>query len=509
MIAYLKDQQIFLDLVSPDIEEALVKQFSIFNPKAIFTTAYEMGQWDGRINKYSRQHKRLAIPFLNELKKFCEVHDYPLDIEDNRTPIKYSLLPKESITDTLLPGIILEDYQSQAILSTYNNEIGIHCHPTGGGKTEIIAGIVASRPDCPTVIIAEEKIVLKQIVQRLQLRKVAEEVGKFFAGKRPSGQTVIVGSIQALRMPSKKERQLEIKRTGADKAWQTRHKNATFLQDALKCCAMILVDECDRCTSDSYDKLFNEYAVNARWRYGFSGTPFDDGRPVQNLILRERLGSIISQSDRLDVQDRGRTIPIEYYMFTTNEDGDKHDKTENNAAIKEHMINNDRLHDLIYKICNHYRNDGTLILVDSIDMGNKLLERIPGSEFIYGNTSDTKRAEVLKRFEERSLNVLIGSKILRRGLDLDGGCENLILCYDGQMQSEFLQRIGRAVRLNKKGYARVFDFMIMSNYYLYKHARERLKSIIQTGYTATVIHKGNIRIKAEDLIKRRWRFPKK
>lgn len=862
MIGYLKGNSIYLDLVSPDIEDALVREFSVFNPKAVFTTAYEMNQWDGRIVRYSRKEKKLALPFLNRLKKFCKIQGYPLDIEDKRGDSKYPLLPKEDVNKNLLPGIELEDYQVDAILSTYDNDVGIHAHSTGAGKclgkgtkilmyngsiknvedivvgdllmgddskprkvlsicngketlyrveqkngidyvvneshilslkytnfklngkfdkrsktcidisvkdylnlsktkkhvlkgykvpvdfdkhdvpfdpyflglwlgdgiasdlqicvgdaddnelhkylddfassinlkcieyphygkgcrnyairlykginndlngycnnplrdkfrnlnlfnnkhvpnifkfnnddvrlsvlagfidsdgeanikkgycsiihrdgqliddicfiarslgfrvskssvkkkctstnfegiytrlnisgnldriptkldrkkfnkrkinkdsliygitlenigygeyygfeidgnkrflledftvthnTEMLAGIVASRPGCPTVIIAEEKIVLKQIVQRLQLRKVAEEPGKFFAGKRPNGQTVIVGSIQSLRSPSKKERNLEMKRRGNDKAWQTRSKNARFLQEALKLCEMVLVDECDRCTSDSYERLFNDYLPNARWRYGFSGTPFDPGRPVQNLILEERLGDIISHSTRKDVQDKGRIIPVEYYMFTLNEDGDKYDRTDNNTAIKESMISNERLHNIINNICNHYKDEGTLILVDNIEMGNQLLSKIEGSEFIHGKTSDTKRNEVLKRFENRELNILIGSKILRRGLDLDGGCENLILCYDGQMQSEFLQRIGRAVRRNKKGYARIFDFMVMSNYYLYKHAKERLKSIVNTDYPATIIYKGNIRIKAEDLIKRRWRFPK-
>src|SRR5690606_19501976 len=130
---------------------------------------------------------------------------------------------------------------------------GIHSHPTGSGKTECMAAIVKMFPGCPTVIIAEEKIVSKQIEERLTLRKVAGHsgsIGAFYAGKRPNGQIVVVGSIQALHKMPESARRKEIKRTGADKAWQTRNRNADFLQKVIGKCHMVLIDECVH--EDSY-----------------------------------------------------------------------------------------------------------------------------------------------------------------------------------------------------------------------------------------------------------------
>lgn len=373
-------------------------------------------------------------------------------------------------------------------------------------NTEMMAGIISMFPQCPTAVIAEEKIVLSQLVERLQLRAITD-VGEFYAGKRPNGQLIIVGSIQALSIPPGSARKAELKRTGMDKAWQTRRKNALFLQEAIKKCHLLLVDEADRASSDSYNELFTKLAANARYRYGFSGTPFDGAKPVQNLTIRERFGNIISKSSREELEAIGRIIPVTYTMLACNEDGDKRSKTDNNSAIKEWMIENTELHNKINKICQFYKDDGTLILVESLPLGEKLAEAIPGAEFIHGKTPDNKREEVINRFESRELKVLIGSKILRRGLDLKGGCENLILCYDGQMGSEFMQRLGRAVRKNKKGSSRVFDFIIMSNHYLYKHARKRLEAVVAEGYKSTIVYKG-IKISGEDIIKRRWHFPK-
>ena len=86
--------------------------------------------------------------------------------------------------------------------------------------------------------------------------------------------------------------------------------------------------------------------------------------------------------------------------------------------------------------------------------------------------------------------MLIGSKILKRGLDLDGGCDNLIICASSKKNAEIEQKIGRAVRLNKRGWSRVFDFLFVGNMYLYMHSRKRLKRICQIGYPSIVIAKG-------------------
>jgi len=955
MIAYIKDNNyLYLDLVSTDIEDTLVREFSVFDPKARYSIAFEDGQWDGRITSYDRKGKKLSIAFLEDLKRLCQKEDIPLDVVDQRPEPKYKPIPKEQLNCNILQGIKLEDHQMRCLNSIYEHDCGIHAHKTGSGKSEMIAGIISMFPKCPTMVIAEEKIVLSQLVERLQLRSITD-VGEFYAGKRPDGQLIIVGSIQALSLPPGSARKAEIKRTGTDKAWQTRRKNALYLQEAVKKCHLLLVDECvhedsyittdkglikakrvyeninkykvkvgdkyydienksekfdnailikskqnhelicsknhkiailnrdgsisdeyssdiqigqylllnnkicdinkssnefikwrgiglfigdghflnnkqikfvvrkdavdwriaceqicevfggnyvectnnrndyvfrvrshgfvtqlkelgfskgrktgkmtldfdipsrvaaagllcglfdsegssyidrvkfdssdevliklaqnlctylgikssisisnhrsnlkhavlhrltisglnckrfydlvgfkfarkiknnihkssysesfdcteiynnlrkfglyprhlarlfntekyiinnavidtktlyswkfklnnlniknyndaknilalsderiarmlnisvmtvwknrykyleiavkiqmaniksvldrisplidnytisevssiskskscrlidftisgasrfeangilvhncDRSSSDSYTDLFTKLAINARYRYGFSGTPFDDAKPVQNLIIREHFGNIISQSSRDELEAIGRIIPVTYTMLACNENGNKHDKTDNNSAIKEWMIENTELHNKINKICQFYKDEGTLILVESLPLGEKLAEVIPGSEFIHGKTSDSRREEVINRFESRELKVLIGSKILRRGLDLKGGCENLILCYDGQMGSEFMQRLGRAVRKNKKGSSRVFDFLIMANHYLYKHARKRLEAVVAEGYKSTVVYKG-IKVSGEDIIRRRWRFPK-
>jgi superfamily II DNA or RNA helicase len=293
------------------------------------------------------------------------------------------------------------------------------------------------------------------------------------------------------------------------KAQSTRAGHALEIQDHVKDCDMLLVDEADLAVGKQYSKLFKGHFTGRR-KYGFSGTPFDKDKPVQNLMLRENLGGIISHVPRSEVQKVGRIIPVKFYMIGVGEDGDKTDSRAYDIAMKEEIIENQDFHQLVANIQGSFPDDGTLILVDTSPIGPlgvSLEELIPNSKFIYGGTPKPERRKFIKLFEERQLKCLIGSKILKRGLDLEGGVENLIIIGGGQKWSEFDQKVGRAVRINKKGWARVFGFFFLNNKYLYKHSRENLKAIVEMGYEAKVVVGGN-EIDGKKLIKSRFRFPK-
>jgi superfamily II DNA or RNA helicase len=165
----------------------------------------------------------------------------------------------------------------------------------------------------------------------------------------------------------------------------------------------------------------------------------------------------------------------------------------------------------VKKICDSFPNDGTLILVDTSNvllLGEQLEKIIPGSVFISGQTAIKKRDEALRAFESREIKILIGSKIIKRGLDLNGGCENMIICGGGKRQDNFDQMIGRAVRKTKRGWSRVFDFYFACSYYLLNHSRKRLKFINEMGYETTVIYDG-IQVPGQKFVKDRYRIKRK
>jgi superfamily II DNA or RNA helicase len=211
------------------------------------------------------------------------------------------------------------------------------------------------------------------------------------------------------------------------------------------------------------------------------------------------------------VEQLDRVVPIEFTMFLI--DGDPAEASAYDIAVTERMVECTGFHRLITRLCGTFPDeDGTLILVDKELLGKNIESAMAAagieSSFIYGKTSKKRRDVELTRFEAREFNVLIGGKILDRGLDLKGGCENLIITTGGMMQSGFIQKLGRAVRKNRRGVGRVYDFFHRTNRTLYKHSRARLKMVVELGYKTTVIYPGG-RIDGAEFVRRRFQLPKR
>lgn len=379
-------------------------------------------------------------------------------------------------------------------------------------NSEMAAGI-AKIMNCPTIILCDMTIIVDQLKERLELRKTAEEVGMFYAGKRPNGQQIIVGSFQSLTIPSEPKKyksDTPQSYTKKLKAYATRRKNARKLREIVGKCDLLLVDECDNATSKQWRNLF-WYWFKGRRRYGFTGTPNDPGKPVQNLVLREHLGSVIHHVDRHEVEKVHRIVPVSYASIAFGDESMAKDRSAYDIALKEQIIENQSFHNLVRDVTALSLKDdpryGTLILVESIPLGYTLESIIPDSKFICGNHPMPERMEAIHAFEDRKLRVLIGGKIIKRGLDLKGGCESLIIATGGKLSSDFSQKIGRAVRVNCRGIAKIYDFYFLGNYYLYSHSRMRIKSIVEMGYPAKVIFKNGV-IEADKFIKSRFRRPK-
>jgi superfamily II DNA or RNA helicase len=258
------------------------------------------------------------------------------------------------------------------------------------------------------------------------------------------------------------------------------------------------------------EKYHNFYANNMLVHN--SGTFFDPAKPVENMNLRENLGSIIATTNRDEVQSRGRIIPVVYTTIAFGNPKKRHDKTAFDLAEKEWIEDNVKFQMLIKALAERNKADpehGTVILCENINLGKKLAEAIDpdlNPVFIYGQTGKQARRAAITAFQKRECRVLIGSKIIRRGMDLKGGCETLIIATAGKLWSEFNQMIGRSVRLNKKKMCQVYDIFHLNNHYLYLHSRMRLKHIVGMGYVAKVVFPGIV-ISATDFIKSRFKMP--
>ncbi len=483
--------------------------------------------WQNKIRKYDYINKRCLLTYLPRMYHICKENNLPCNIVDVRDPWKYSnnVVDISQIDKNFLPGITLEDYQIEAIKTAVKLDYGIIKATTGSGKGEMIVGICKAI-SCPTIVLADMTVVVSQLKERLELRNVEEEIGLFFSGEKPNGERIVVGSIQSLAppasvgpAPSDSEFETTKDYEKAMKKWQmrkdafkTRHKNYRFLIDYVKKAEMLIVDECDRSSSTTYKSVIRTH-FKGRKKFGFSATPYDISKPIRNLNIEENFGPIIFNMERTDVESRGRIIPCKYRMIVYEDPMyELHNKITLDDATNMFMVENQRFHDMIFGLCNIHKNEKNMILVDRIPLGENLLARASqlglNARFIYGMTSKSEREETIDLFAAGQLDVLIGGKIVNRGLDIKGGVDNLINATGGKLRSDFLQKIGRALRVNKRGYSYVYDFLFRCNHYLYEHSKARLETIIDAGYESTVMY-GYANISGEELVKRNFVSPKK
>lgn len=624
--------------------EVLEKHFRVKDPQAHRKKSMKFGHWDGYHRFYNSSEQVLRRGYLKDLIKLCVDNDFPFDIVDRRPKSKYPVPSCNSFDNKLIDAkingndIVAHEHQMRCWNSVCKAtehplyEVGTHFHPTGGGKSLMMAGIV-KLIRCPTVIITEQSIVLDQIVKSLKLFNVVhhDDIGEFYSGKMPDGNIACVGSIAALQTPkkpvfakfdvklttlkkdfermynnkfddlkkimsinsinawrrscviddinkkySKNKRKfaniipnekdwtdidlaknidfllsdnpgIVEKSIGIDNfnvwketssvsenyeyelkkslvKWHTYEKNKYFeiamksygtrmikcreLQEMVSECELLLVDEMDNAASNNYNLLFDKW-FNGRYIHGFSGTPYDPDKPIEEMKLRGCFGPVISKSSRRELEGIGQIQPVRYLMMQFGE-FDKNDKTAFDIAEREIIIDNNKFHRLILRLIGNWKDEKHLIVIDTSnieDLGKSLNNLIPNSLFVYGKVPNVKRFKMIKNFEDGVSNVLIVSKVGKRGMDLGGGAHNLFLIGGGKNKSNFDQIIGRAVRKNDKGFSRVIDFYYTGNYYLLNHSRKRLRYIVDMGYKSDVIY-NNKNIDAEEFIKYRYNFNK-
>jgi len=269
----------------------------------------------------------------------------------------------------------------------------------------------------------------------------------------------------------------------------------------------LLVHNCDKASSQQYKNLFR-HQFRGRRRYGFSGTPMDAEKPVAAMVMQEHLGSPFIKVGRRYLERIGRIITCEYHMLSFGIDGDIKEASAYDIAYDSVIVKNNEFHKLVTSICTKFKGDSTLILVDRMELGENLERAITAAglttHFICGKTVKRRRDEVLRAFERKEFDVLIGGKIINRGLDLSGGCDNLIIATGGKLESDFIQKVGRALRHNTKGYSRVFDFYFRCNRYLYHHSQARLRTMVNAGYRTTVYFPGG-KIDGAQFVQNRFR----
>lgn len=124
-----------------------------------------------------------------------------------------------------------------------------------------------------------------------------------------------------------------------------------------------------------------------------------------------------------------------------------------------------------------------LLLIQSIEHGERLAEGIPGSALVFSRVGAKKRRELISAFRAGDLKVLAATSLADEGLDVPIA-SRLIMAAGGRAAGKIEQRAGRVLRPHpsKKDGGIIHDFLDRGAQYAMAQAKARRRVYEKLGY---------------------------
>ena len=430
----------------------------------MYMPSYKNRVWDGFI--HLSKNNKFPSGLVHIVRNALEEADYDVTIN-------YPDVPEvdiDAINPRLFNGIVLRQYQLDAIKTLLRSRSGIAKMATGSGKTEVIAAIAKAAIN-GVLILTTKQDILYQTVDRIGMRLV-ESVGIVGDGRHELNR-VTVGMVQTLT------NRLSDRIT---QAWLSR----------LDC---VIFDECHHIPSRTSQRVL--YSIPAPLRYGFSATPLSHSK-LEDLVLIGATGPILVDVSNEDMIEAGYSARPVVRLIEL-QDG-AYWNADWQDAYQKCIVENQRRNLEIVAATSGY--DGllpdfksTLILVDRIEHGQRLYDMLTvGSNAlnngmvmnVTGSESADVRQLALGRLREGVGWIIIATPIFDEGVDVPA-VDMLVLACGGKGHRKLLQRIGRGMR-PKDGCntLTVLDFLDDTNKYLLEHSRSRVELYEREGFEVTV-----------------------
>jgi superfamily II DNA or RNA helicase len=134
----------------------------------------------------------------------------------------------------------------------------------------------------------------------------------------------------------------------------------------------------------------------------------------------------------------------------------------------------------VLEICQGVASDQqVLILVNKKDKAGKIFHEVlqaHGIDASYISGDDSKEVinNTIADFNDKKINILIGSSVVGEGIDVRS-TDHLLMCQGGKSEVVIVQAVGRVVRLYEDKHAAiVHDFNFVNTKYMQKHYEQRL-----------------------------------
>lgn len=378
--------------------------------------------------------------------------------------------------------IVLRDDQLVAIRKMLKLRRGIIQIPTGGGKTEVMAGFLMAFRDFygeipPTLILEPTMLLVKSTIKRMNKYGIPAEP---YSKSRGTFSGVMVTH------PTSLNNDLE--------------KDPYILKD----CKIFLSDEGHHLQANTWNALAWS-TPQVEFSIAMSASVISPGSlPIKTLRQLTYQESLVLGATGNVILD----IPPSYYiqlgilatpiLYRIYNKADEKVKVENDwLQLRQNKLESPYRNRLIAQVSAFCALQGykVLILVGTKRQASQILDILNdyevgdlsrcsfgGGQYLYYDT-DTHRAEncenedTMQDFEKGTLKILIGTSHIYEGADIPN-LDVVILANIGKALRKCIQSVGRGLRRSKTGkYAHIVDFTDHQDPILAKHSRDRRKML--------------------------------
>ncbi len=453
-----------------DTRKALVRKFKYEDPTARFRPAYKLGRWDGTVSFFGLGGTTY-LSMLPQVLEYLEEKNYYIDLEDQRNPtnLKFDQIFEDFWGEKTWPvghrfagqPIRLRDDQVEVINKFLENPQCIQEIATGFGKTITTATLAKiCEKYGRTVTIVPNKSLVEQTEE--DFINCGLDVGVYYGDRKDIGKTHTIATWQSLNI-------LEKKSQDDDELLSL----AEFL-DGVQC---VMVDEVHMAKAEVLKKLLTQNLANACIRWGLTGTVPKEDFEFQSI--RVSLGEVVNRVAAHELQDKGVLAQCHVNIIQTAEWKEFKSYAE---ELKFLVTDKDRMTYISSLLEGIAETGNTLILVDRIETGEFLTEKLSDSVFISGKVKTKDRKEEYNEVAVSDNKIIVATYgVAAVGINIPR-IFNLVLLEPGKSFVRVIQSIGRGIRkAEDKDFVQIWD-LTASTKYAKRHLTQRKKFYKEAKY---------------------------
>lgn len=475
----IKDEvNIKIENLPLDARKKLVATFKYEIPYAKYQPAYKLGRWDGMVSLFGMG----GNGYLSQLEKILTILDemgIGIDeIDDQRNPIHLNF---SKVSETYWadqgkvwpPGhpvegtpIMLRDYQVDAINRFLENPQSLQEIATGAGKTITTATLSQMCEQFGrTIVIVPNKSLVEQTEE--DFINCGLDVGVYYGDRKDLYKTHTICTWQSLNILDKKSKNHE-------------HDIIT-LAEFLDNVRAVIVDEVHMAKAEVLKNLLTQNLCNAPIRWGLTGTVPKEKYEFESIFAS--IGPVIGGIKAHELQELGVlsgchvniTQLLDLPVFRSYAD-----------ELKYLVTDSGRMTFISKMIESIAQTGNTLVLVNRIDTGNFIINKIPDSVFISGSVKSKDRKDEYDEIRTSDNKIIVATYgVAAVGLNIPR-IFNLVLLEPGKSFTRVIQSIGRGVRKAKdKDFVQIWDITSTCKY-AKRHLTERKKFYRDAQYPFTI-----------------------